>query len=120
MTNKINTQPPVKKHQSAALGVVLSVLALLLVGIASLLIRDPVVKSGSTATEAAATKVVGSAVGSILAMPLTIGTFILALLAIIFAAVKFRNAKVGSLVTVGLSVWAISIAVHVFKHIAGK
>ena len=117
------TDAPQKKHTKivpAILGVIFSVFALILVGIASLFTREPVIKSGSTASEAAVTKAVGGAVGGILSMPLVIGAFTFAYIAIVLAVVAFRARIITCAMTLILSGWAITVAVHVFRHIAGK
>lgn len=121
---KNTTSPDNNKHGGTKVGLLLSVFALVLVGIASLLIRPPVIKSGTPGAAVVTTKAVATATTSILAMPLAVGAFALGGIAIILAVVRMARVKttgaVLNIVVIALSLWAFSAAVHVFKHIAAK
>lgn len=113
----------VKKPSTRAsiAGGVLSILALLSSGIAHLLTHSEDRSTTTVTTAVGTTKdspvadAAGNAVTGILSMPFSILAIFLALLALLFTALRFGKAKGAglfwTLVWIGLSIWAISVAV---------
>lgn len=125
-----NLQPQPKKtsRRASVMGIVLAVLSLVLSGIGNLLIvADP--KTAPSPTASDLENQVGQAVadgtmntlGTLFAVPLLVGGFVLGFFAVLFILWRLRKVRVVgailSIVAVLLVVWSYSIAINAFDLI---
>ncbi|MDZ7785735.1 MAG: hypothetical protein U5L95_01260 [Candidatus Saccharibacteria bacterium] len=111
-----------KRHKGGLLTIFLSFIALSAAGIATLLTRKPGVTEGSSDAEARISEFGGSAVGGLLALPVVVIAFFFGGLTVLMAAFRLRHFKASkkalfNVIAIGLSVWAIVVALEVFQYI---
>lgn len=130
-TQKPSTTPqPKVSHKASITGIVLAILSLISSGIASLMVNAKYTPTGPTTgsieTEAGHAVATGatSTLGALFGLPFIVGGVVLALISVIFIALRLRKVRVGgfvfSAIAVVLVVWSVSIALGALDHISAK